>query len=59
MLIPKVGSKRPWPAAEGLQETGRWCGDGDVRPHPIVAMGPDRHHRAGVLVPSLSEAFRP
>jgi hypothetical protein len=50
-LSLRVGSKRPWPAASAACKKQGWRRESDVRPHPIVAMGPDRHYP---LKPALS-----
>jgi len=51
--ILRARSRRPWPAASGVcKKLGLGSLGGDVRPHPVVAMGPDWHHPLK-LAPSL------
>jgi hypothetical protein len=53
--MPRVESKRPWPAAS-VGFTKRGLGpEGDVHHHPVIAMEPDRYHP---LKLALSRWFR-
>jgi hypothetical protein len=39
----------------GLQEAAGWGSEADVRPHPVVAIAPERHHplKLALSCPSL------